>query len=150
MKRMLLGVGNRLSHDDGVGPVVAQALVESDWIAIDCGTALENVIGIVTREQPDLLVIVDAAAMGKEPGEFCRLRLQAKDRMLASTHGLPLSFVLGNIESAAKETILIGIEPKDLSFGEGLSPNVDVSAQVLIQHLLHTNLDVIPKHELPL
>ena len=57
MKRMLLGVGNRLSHDDGVGPVVAQALAESDWIAIDCGTALESTSGIVSRERPDLLVI---------------------------------------------------------------------------------------------
>ena len=37
MKRMLLGVGDRLSHDDG-GPVVAQSLVGSDWIVINCGT----------------------------------------------------------------------------------------------------------------
>lgn len=29
MKRMLLGVGNRLAHDDGVGPIVAEALVDS-------------------------------------------------------------------------------------------------------------------------
>ena len=108
---MLLGVGNRLSHDDGVGPVVAQALADSDWIATDCGTALENTSGIVSRERPDLLVIVDAAFMGMEPGTFCRLPIGANDRMLASTHGLPLSFVLANIESAAKETVLIGIEP---------------------------------------
>ena len=38
MKRMLLGVGDRLSHDDGVGSVVAQSLVGSDWIVINCGT----------------------------------------------------------------------------------------------------------------
>lgn len=147
MKRMLLGVGNRLSHDDGVGPVVAQALAGSEWIAIDCGTALENASGIVSRERPDLLVIVDAAFMGMEPGTFCRLPMGANDRMLASTHGLPLSFVLANIESAANKTVLIGIEPTDLSFGEGLSPVIDASARALIEHLRHTNLDVIPKHE---
>ncbi|MCK4570385.1 hydrogenase 3 maturation endopeptidase HyCI [Candidatus Bipolaricaulota bacterium] len=140
MKRMLLSVGNRLSHDDGVGPVVAEGLVDSDWIAIDCGTALENAAGIVSREQPDLLVIVDAAIMGKEPGDFLRLPIGANDRMLASTHGLPLSFVLGNIESATKETVLIGIEPADLSFGEGLSPAVDTSVRVLIEHLRHATI----------
>jgi hydrogenase 3 maturation protease len=147
MKRMLIGVGNRLSRDDGVGPVVAQALADSDWIAIDCGTSLENATGIVSREQPDLLVIVDAATMGKKPGEFFLLPIAAKDRMLASTHGLPLSFVLGNIESSAKETVLIGIQPEDMSFGEGLSEPVEASAQVLIAHLRHTYLEHIPKHE---
>lgn len=147
MKRMLLGVGNRLSHDDGVGPIVAQALTDSDWIAIDCGTSLENATGIITREQPDLLVIVDAATMDKKPGEFFLLPIAARDCMLASTHGLPLSFVLGNIESSARETVLIGIQPKDMSFGEGLSETVKASAQTLIGHLRHTYLEDIPKHE---
>ena len=147
MKRMLLGVGNRLSHDDGVGPVVAQALADSDWIAIDCGTSLENATGIVSREHPDLLVIVDAATMGKDPGEVFLLPIAAKDRMLASTHGLPLSFVLGNIETSAKETVLIGIEPMDMSFGEGLSEAVEAAAQVLVERLRHSYLEDIAKHE---
>lgn len=150
MKRMLLGVGNRLSHDDGVGPVVAQELDCSDWITIDCGTALENVVGIVSREQPDQLVIVDAAIMDLEPGAVSRLPTQANDRMLASTHGLPLSFVLASMESAASETILIGIEPTDLSFGEGLSSVVETAAQALIELLCQKDLDRIPKHEIPL
>jgi len=150
MKRMLLGVGNRLSHDDGVGPIVAQALADSDWISIDCGTALENAVGIVSRERPDLLVIVDAAHMGMEPGAYRRLPIQSNDHMLASTHGLPLSFVLTNIESAADETILIGMEPADLSFGEGLSPVVEAEVRILIEVLRQKDLDKIPKHELSL
>jgi len=146
-KRMLLGVGNRLSHDDGVGPYVAQALAPSDWIAIDCGIALENASGIVSREKPDLLVIVDAAMMNEEPGTFLRLPIQANDRMLVSTHGLPLSFVLSHIGAAAKETVLIGIEPMDLSLGEGLSPLVDASARALVEQLLRHDLDSLLKHE---
>jgi len=150
MKRMLLGVGNRLSHDDGVGPVIAQALADSDWVSIDCGTALENAVGMVSRERPDLLVIVDAAHMGMEPGTYRRLPIQSNDHMLASTHGLPLSFVLANIESAAEETILIGMEPADLSFGEGLSPVVEAEALALIEVLRKKDLDKIPKHEFTL
>ena len=83
----------------------------------------------------------------KEPGEFFLLPIAANDRMLASTHGLPLSFVLGNIESSAKTTVLIGIQPQDMSFGEGLSEAVEASAQVLIEHLRCTYLEGIPKHE---
>ncbi|MBU1050589.1 hydrogenase 3 maturation endopeptidase HyCI [Candidatus Bipolaricaulota bacterium] len=147
MKRMLLGVGNRLSHDDGVGPVVAQALIDSDWIAIDCGTALENAMGIVSREQPDLLVIVDAATMDKEPGAFYLLPIAAQDCMLASTHGLPLSFVLGTIEHSAKETVLVGVQPEDMSFGEGLSSSVEASSKQLVKLLRGHRLNDIPRHE---
>lgn len=146
-KRILLGVGNRLSHDDGVGPTVAQALSDSDWMAIDCGTALENASGIVSREKPDLLVIVDAAMMNREPGTYLRLPIQANDRMLASTHGLPLSFVLTHIGAAAQEVILIGIEPIDLSLGEGLSPAVADSARELVNLLLRHDLEAIPQYE---
>jgi len=121
MKRMLLGVGNRLSRDDGAGPVLAERLAGSAWVAVDCGTSLENAGGIVTRECPDLLVIADAARMGLAPGTVRRLARPAVDRMLASTHGLPLSFFLDRLDSAAAEMILLGIEPADLSFGEGLS-----------------------------
>lgn len=145
-KRMLLGVGNRLSHDDGVGPAVAQALADSDWMAIDCGTALENASGIVSREKPDLLVIVDAAMMNETPGHILRLPIEANDRMLASTHGLPLSFVLSHIGAAAKETVLIGIEPLDLSLGEGLTPTVAASVDRLAELLRTHDLSAIPHH----
>jgi len=48
MRRMLLGEGNRLSRDGGVGPVVARALADSDWIG--CETVLGNAVGIVSRD----------------------------------------------------------------------------------------------------
>ncbi len=145
MKRMLLGVGNRLSHDDGVGPVVATSIDgSSGWIAIDCGTSFENVAGLVLRERPDVLVIVDAAQMGTDPGTVLRLPMGTHDRMLASTHGLPLSFVLGNLKSAARDTAIIGVEPADLSLGEGLSMEVSRAAHALIRHLETEDLDSIP------
>ena len=113
MKRTLLSTGNRVAHDGRTVPFFDHALAGSNWIAVDCGAAFEDAAGIVSRERPDLLVIVDAATMGTEPGTFCRPPIDANDRLPASTHGLPLSFTLANIESGAKEIILIGIEPAD-------------------------------------
>jgi len=135
MKRMLLGVGNRLSHDDGAGPFLAERLAGSDWAAVDCGTSLENVGGIVERERPDLLVIADAARMGLKPGKVRRLPRRSVDRMLATTHGLPLSFFLDRLGSAANEIVLLGIEPADLSFGEGLSTEVREAVDRLAEAL---------------
>jgi len=138
MKRMLLGVGNRLSRDDGAGPRLAECLAGSDWIAVDCGTSLENAAGIVSRERPDLLVIADAARMGLAPGATRRLPPPAVDRMLVSTHGLPIAFFLERVESSARRTEILGIEPGDLSLGEGLSPAVASTVLSLID-LLATN-----------
>jgi len=135
MKRLLLGVGNRLSHDDGAGPAVAEALAESCWQGTDCGTSLENAGGLVRRVAPDVLVLVDAARMGLAPGEVRRLPTAAPDRMLASTHGLPLPFVLSQIAASAEDVVLIGIEPDDLSWGEGLSAVVSGAVASLVRTL---------------
>jgi len=121
---MLLGVGNRLSRDDGAGPALAQRLQGSDWVAIDCGTSLENAGGYVRREHPDLLVIADAARMGLAPGAVRRLRPDSVDRMLASTHGLPLTFFLDRLADVAGDVVILGIEPADVSFGEAMTAAV--------------------------
>lgn len=148
MKRMLLGVGNRLLRGGGVGPVVARALADSDWIAVDCGGALENVAGIVSRERPDLPVIVDAANMNQASGASRRL-LAGRQRLHADLprHGLPLSFVVAHIESAARKTVLIGIKPVGLPFGEELPPVVEAAARALNELPCRNDLDEIPQQE---
>ncbi len=148
MKRMLLGVGNILSRDDGAGPTVARSLSEAPgWIAIDCGTSLENACGWVVRERPDLLVIVDAARMGLNPGSVRRLPLAERDRMLASTHGLPVSFVWERMLAAVRTGIMIGIEPGDLGFGEGLSESVSRATRWVALRLGAGDLDAFAPYQ---
>jgi len=147
MKWMLLAVGNRLSRDDGAGPAVAEWLQDSEWSVVDCGASLENVAGLVTRERPDVLVIVDAARMGLPPGSIRRLPIGGCERMLISTHGLPLSFVLDRLGMDIARIVLLGIEPGDLSLGEGLSPSVEAAAASLAEVLRCGELDRIPIHE---
>ncbi len=103
----------------GVGSTLAERLSESSWSAVDCGPLLENAAGIVSRERPDRLVIADAARMGLPPGE----------RVLVSRHGLPISFFLDRLEPTERETVILGIEPADLPFGEGLSIEVNAAVE---------------------
>lgn len=146
MRRVLLGVGNRFSADDGVGPMVAERLEGAPgWLAIDCGIALENASGIVTRERPGLLVIVDAARMGLVPGSIRRLPTSSPDRMLASTHGLPLTFILDRLGDAAGEVALIGIEPRDVTFGAEMSEVVSIAADELVSILREEELSQIER-----
>jgi len=149
MKRLLLGVGNRVSGDDGAGPAVAERLGNDDgWHSIDCGLALENASGIVARERPDLLVIVDAARMGLPAGSIRRLPINGTDRMLASTHGLPLAFVIERLAaSVVGEIAFIGIEPRDLALGDGLSPPVSAAVDRLVETLRRGEIERLERTE---
>lgn len=51
---ILLGIGNPLSGDDGVGIYVAEQFKKEGWISISCGTAPENFTGVHT-ENPAIL-----------------------------------------------------------------------------------------------
>jgi len=143
--KTLIGVGNPLGRDDGVGVYVAQALAGvSGWRTIPAGLALENALGLVERERPELLVIVDAADMGLPPGSFRRLPLAQADGMLGSSHALPLGLLAGIIQRAVREVVLVGVQPADLSLGEGLSPEVKKGADELISLLRAGKLEFIP------
>jgi hydrogenase 3 maturation protease len=141
MKRLLLGVGNSLCADDGVGPAVARRLQgAAGWMSVDCGISLENASGVVTNERPDLLVVVDAARMGLSPGSVRRLPCALNDRMLASTHGLPLSFILSRMQDAAGEVVLVGVEPETVELGQEISATVSEAGDRLVSILRSADL----------
>ena len=140
-KKILLGLGNPVARDDAVGLWVAEALRGAEWLSIPA-SALENVLGLVEKEKPEKLVIVDAAEMGLPPGTIRRLPLGKGAEMLGSTHGLPLSFLISLVD--VPEVVLIGIQPKEYGLGEGLSPEVQAAADSLIR-LLRENRE----HEIP-
>lgn len=143
--RMLIGVGNPLGRDDGVGLYVARALESAaGWVAIPAGLALENALGLVERQRPDLLIVVDAADMGLPPGSVRRLPLEGARAMLASSHALPLEFALGIVKEAVGELVIVGVQPRDLRPGEGLTPEVEAGAKRLVALLLGGAWDQIP------
>lgn len=128
-----------------MGPAVVAYLQGSDWSVIDCGTSPENVTGVVVRERPDLLVVVDAAYMGLAPGSFRRLPFKESARMLVSTHSIPLPFLLDRIRTVVARVVLIGVEPRELSFGASLSMPVRTAVKELVGFLKRNEVDAIPR-----
>lgn len=144
MVHILLGVGNPLRRDDGIGKYVASHFCRQGWISLDCGTVPENFTGIVRKEKPGLLVIVDAADMGIVPGEF---RVIPKERIRDvsfGTHQLPLDVIVDYLAGSAKRIVIVGIQPQIVETGEGLSPAVLKGADRLIGCLERGELDTIP------
>jgi hydrogenase maturation protease len=75
-KLIVLGVGNELKCDDGVGPYIIKKLKEGivedkdRLLFIDAQTVPENFTGKIRKETPTHLIIVDACLMGGEAGDM--------------------------------------------------------------------------------
>jgi len=139
---ILLGVGNELNGDDGIGVWVARNFSCSGWISIDCFTVPENYISEISKNDADKVVIVDAADMGLDAGEIRRI---PKDKMGSagfSTHSLPLSIFITHVEKVTgADVILVGIQPKQ--FHSGISDEVMKAGESLLDMLKSGEFDNI-------
>jgi hydrogenase 3 maturation protease len=141
---ILLGIGNPLNGDDGVGIYVAERFRKDDWISLACGTAPENFTGIIRKIRPSCLVLVDAAAMGISPGEYRIIPRDKIEDVSIGTHQLPLSFLIDFLSDTASRIILIGIQPERSGTGEEISLPVRRGAERLLRVLSTGELDRIP------
>ncbi len=146
MAPALLGIGNRLAQDDGVGPWVAQRMSTLGWDVYQAGATPENIVGKLAQSAPDMLVVVDAAELGLPPGSFRRLSWDATPCMLSSTHGLPLTFLLSLIRERVSELVMIGVQPQSIEPGEGLTARVSTAADELVELLSRGAINRIPLH----
>ena len=146
MVRMLLGIGNPLRGDDGAGNYVADRFRAPGWITLDCGTIPENFTGVVRRERPDLLVLVDAADMGIAPGEFRIVQPDDIGAVTFGTHALPLNILIEFLSHDAERTLFIGIQPGMTGMNQALSDAVRVGAEKLIRVLERGDLEEIEKY----
>lgn len=154
-KVVVLGVGNILRGDDGVGPMVVEKL--RDWgakgerrpsasgpwslVAVNAGEAPEAHLGEIREAKPDIVVIVDAVDFGGRPGEVALLRLDGEGSSNLgvaglSTHRIPLPLLARYIkEETGAEVVLVGIQPKRIGFGEGMSEEVERAAEAVARML---------------
>ncbi len=137
-------IGNRDGGDDSVGPYIADKLKaeQLDNIGIiDCGTNPENYTSVVKRKNPKNLVIIDAVEMGLNPGE---IRIVPKEKigvMTISTHGIPISVLIGYLEQYVKNIFFIGIQPEKLS-GE-ITTSIKKSGDKLVEKITNNKLEKI-------
>lgn len=128
-KTIVIGVGNTLRHDDGIGPAVVQSLKNSDIgnkaSILDAGTDGLALIDYIKRYEK--IIIVDAVNMGLCPGE---IKIFSPDEAIVnvssdslSTHGFGLADLLNLLKALkiTRDIKIAGVQPEDVSIGEGLS-----------------------------
>jgi hydrogenase 3 maturation protease len=145
--RMLLGVGNTLHGDDGVGNYIASRFRARGWNAIDCGTMPENFTAVVRRHHPEILILVDATDLGLLPGEFRIVGEDQIEDVSVGTHNMPLSFLMHYLSESAGRVIFIGVQPERLHDEEGLSPAVMGGAERLMTMLRQNRIGDMKVYE---
>lgn len=131
-KVVVLGVGNLLLGDEGVGVHLIQKLREMQLgegiELVDGGTSLLDFIP--QAEDVSKLIIVDAVKLGGKPGTTYKICVD--DSLLKGAKGITSLHQLGVVETLAiaqkmgklPHTVIIGIEPKEISYGLELSPEI--------------------------
>ncbi len=136
-KTLILGIGNTLLSDEGVGVRVVEFL-EAQESALDTltfvdGGTLSFTLAPLLEDHPQLIV-VDAAMTGEHPGHVASYEGAAMDRYLKgnrrSVHEVGLMDLLDIVRLADRypeKRALVGVEPAKLDWGEALSPPVQQS-----------------------
>lgn len=141
-KLIVLGVGNELKCDDGVGPFIIKRLKEQGiedknrLLFINAETVPENFTGKIRKENPTHLIILDACLMGGKPGDMKIVDKYDFANIGISTHSMSLSFFVKYLEKDTDfKIIFIGIEPESMDYSEELTENVERTACEFIDRL---------------
>ncbi len=153
MGKFVVGIGNLLLRDEGIGCHVAHALERvslPDVEIIDGGTC-PDVLQIV--ENADKLVIVDAVKGGGMPGQIYRFRpedITLDQKRVLSLHDVSLmdSLKLTRLWHNVGETVIVGVEPRELSWGLELSPELQEKMPQIIEAVLGELTNTNPKGEM--
>ncbi len=144
-KVVVLGIGNLLLKDEGIGVHIAQALQEAplpnnvELEVLDGGTLPDASLSF---GEVDKLIVVDAVQAGGEPGAIYRFRpedIKTDDRVLTSLHQVSLLENLWMMErfgQKSEDVVIIGIEPKDMNWGLELSPKLQQRIPQIIKVVL--------------
>ncbi|MDD1729059.1 MAG: hydrogenase maturation protease [Methanospirillum sp.] len=129
---LLIGIGNDLLADDGIGCFVAAGLSHPEWKSFNAGTISGDFIRKIREIKPDLLVLVDAADMGLAPGSIRIIPPERISDVGMGTPRFPLDAMYEVISVLCREILIIGIQPAVVDIGEDMTDVVKGAGVKLI------------------
>ena len=144
IRTVVVGVGNLLLRDEGIGVHIAHALQPIDILRnvkiIDGGTSPDLPYYL---KDTDKLVIVDAVKAGGKPGTVYRFHphdVNIESERMVSVHELGLEQSLKMMRlmgGEPREIVIIGIEPKEIDWGTELSAELKQKIPEVINVVLN-------------
>lgn len=137
MQTIILGLGNELLGDEGVG-VHAARLLQGEELplntkVVEVGTAILN--SISEWEEADRIIVVDAMKGDETPGTIYKIPLEdcSGSPCIASMHGFDIFRVMSLIgRNQTPPVTVFGVEPGLIHWSMSLSPHVAASLPFLI------------------
>jgi hydrogenase maturation protease len=141
LNALVLGIGNLLISDEGVGCITVDNLnaryqMPPEVECLDGGTAGFELLPLI--DSKDHLILIDALRNDMAPGTVVMIEDEDVPRSFLSSispHQLGISDVLAAAaltDILPKKMILLGVEPKQLEVGIGLSPEVENGMEKII------------------
>jgi hydrogenase maturation protease len=142
LRTVILGIGNTILSDEGVGVRAAEALEEQYDLpegveVIDGGTAGMELLGPLSGT--DLLLVLDAIKAGRPPGTVVKMvgdEVPVFFRSKLSPHQVSISDVLAGLEFSGDppgDLVLIGVEPDNLELGLELTPAITAQVPQMVR-----------------
>ncbi|MFH0796003.1 MAG: hydrogenase maturation protease [Candidatus Omnitrophota bacterium] len=141
LRIVIVGIGNILRGDDGVGVAIAARLKEHlrnkpNVKIYEVGESPENYLDKITADQPDIIYLIDAGEFGGKPGEFRIFSNPRPKTQGFSTHSTSLSLVINFLTlQTTAQVYLLAIQPEKIGLGEDLSPAVTKGMEEATQFL---------------
>jgi hydrogenase maturation protease len=141
---LLLGIGNLLLKDEGIGVRVAEQIKDMDLPpgveVMDGGTMGLDLLYYI--EGKEKVIVIDAIVAGGAPGTLYRFTdkdIGGKKGILRSAHGIDFGDVIHiaqYLKTKPETIVFLGVEPQDISVGMELSPKIEEMIPVLINLVL--------------
>ena len=153
MGKFVVGIGNVLLRDEGIGCHVVHALegIPLPGVEIIDGGTCPDVLQLLG--DADKLVIVDAVEGGGTPGQIYRFHpedITLEQQPLLSLHDMSLmdSLKLMQLWYNIDEAVIIGVEPGEIGWGLELSSKLQERMPQIIDAILLELNDISPKGEM--
>ncbi|WP_455365460.1 HyaD/HybD family hydrogenase maturation endopeptidase [Kaarinaea lacus] len=147
MSTLVLGIGNTLLTDEGIGVHATRYICDThpdlpDTLYLDGGTLSFTLAGPI--EDADNLIVIDAAQLNEKPGTVHTFVGAAMDDYLGgqhqrSVHEVGLMELMSMVRLSGhlpENRALIGVQPKSLEWGEHPSEELQAIMPVVCQHAM--------------
>lgn len=141
---LILGIGNILLKDEGIGVRVVEAMQDfalpEGVELVDGGTSGADLVELLADRRK--VIVIDAIDAQHPPGTILRMTLEdilpaAGDSISLHQFGLADSLVMGRqMGVLADEVVIIGVQPNEISPGLELTPELAAMIPRVIEIVL--------------